>query len=126
VTSPLATAATSGNFDLLLTGSGSATCSRSANASISLVELGRDKAEYDFGRLRRQRASTSRTSAIAAELAALSRDQGARAVRRPRRLRRGSVDLARAALRLGTEVSAGLRFYFFEDLGSAWTIEAAT
>lgn len=117
VTSPLATAPSSGHFDLLMTRFGFGYVQPIGKRLDLLFELGLDKVEYDFGSFAGENfdLDDSATAAEvglrfkatdALELFVAARGSGV-----------GQADLTRRSFDSGTELSAGLRFYFFEDLG---------
>jgi len=117
VTSRLATAATSGNFDLLLTRFGFGYVQPIGQRLDFVVELGRDRAEDDFGSFAGESFDVA-DSAIAAELGLrFHATKGLELFVAARGSDVGQVDLTGRRFDSGTEVSAGLRFYFFEDLG---------
>jgi hypothetical protein len=117
IQSPLAVASTSGNFDHVFTRVGFGYVQPIGQRLDLLFELGRDKVSYDFGSFAGENFDV-KDSALAAqvglrfkardslELFVAARGSGV-----------GEVDLTNRRFDSGTAVSAGLRFYFFEDLG---------
>ena len=117
IQSPLATASTSGNFDHVVTRVGFGYVQPIGRRLDLAFELGRDKVEYDFGSFAGENFDVE-DSALAAQVGmrfkasdSLELFVGARGSEV------GKVDLTNRRFESGTEVSAGLRFYFFEDLG---------
>jgi opacity protein-like surface antigen len=117
VTSPLASAETSGNFDLLLTRVGFGYVQPIGQRLDLQFELGRDKAEYDFGSFAGENFDV-KDSALAAQVGLRFHATDALELfLAARGSDVGEVDLTQRRFVSGTEVSAGLRYYFFEDLG---------
>ena len=117
VTSPLARAETSGNFDLLSTRIGFGYVRPIGQRLDLTFELGRDKAEYDFGSFAGESFDVS-DSALAAQVGVrFHATEGLELFLGARSSDVGEVNLTERRFQSGTEVSAGLRYYFFEDLG---------
>jgi len=117
IRSTLATASTSGNFDHVITRVGFGYMQPIGQRLDLLFELGRDKVSYDFGSFAGENFDVE-DSALAAQVGLrFKASDSLELFVAARGSDVGKVDLTTRTFDSGTEVSAGLRFYFFEDLG---------
>jgi hypothetical protein len=117
VSSPLATASTSGNFDLLMTRLGFGYVQPIGERLDLVFELGRDKVQYDFGSFAGESFDVD-DSALAAQIGVrFHASKSLEVFAAARTSDVGKVNLTTRSFESGTEASVGLRFYFFQDLG---------
>jgi hypothetical protein len=117
IRSPLATANTSGNFDHLVSRVGFGYVQPLGQRVDLVFELGRDKVEYDFGTFAGENFDVA-DSAMAAQIGLrFKANDKLELFLAARGSDVGKVNLTTRTFDSGTEASAGLRFYFFQDLG---------
>lgn len=125
IVSPLATASTSGNYDLAMSRVVLGYVQPIGSNLDVVFEASYDSVEYDFGSFAGETFDVDDSGAgfgvgvrwnprAKLELFATARSSSV-----------GAVDLGASQLDSGTEVSAGVRFYFFKDLGVGFNFRSS-
>jgi hypothetical protein len=124
VTSPLATAATSGDFDLSSSRVAFGWAHPIGERLDVFAEASYDRVDYDFGSFAGENFDVADSGAgigVGLRLEATPNLELFAAVQGSSV---GEVNLTTSTLDSGTEVSAGLRFYFFRDLGLGFDLRS--
>lgn len=117
VVSPLATAESSGNYDLAMSRVAAGYVQPVGSNLDIVLEVSYDSVEYDFGSFAGESFDVDDSGAGFGVGLRWNPREKMEVFASARSSAVGSVNLSASQLDSGTEISAGVRFYFFEDLG---------
>jgi hypothetical protein len=117
IVSPLATAESSGNYDLAMSRVALGYVQPIGSNFDVVLEVSYDSVEYDFGSFAGETFDVDDSGAGFGVGLRWNPREKVEVFAAARSSSVGAVDLTASQLDSGTEMSAGVRFYFFEDLG---------
>jgi hypothetical protein len=124
VTSPLATAMTGGNFDLVTSRAAFGYYHPIGTKLDVFAEVSYDTVEYDFGSFAGESFDVDEAGAGYGVGLRFSASETIELFAAARSSSIGTVDLTTSTVDTGTQVSAGLRVYFFQDLGLGFDLRS--